>query len=82
MSRQPVRALGAVLALLVLLVPAGRVMADDDPGPVQWPRVDPPGAVGNQSDPLPVKWPKIAKPETGGEANDPQPVKWPAPARG
>jgi len=76
------RVLAAVVATAGLLVPAGQVMADDDPGPVQWPRVAPPDAGGNQSDPGPVKWPKVAKPENGGEGNDPKPLPWPTPTPG
>lgn len=76
------RLLGAVLVTAALLVPAGPVMADDDPGPVQWPRVDAPDAGGNQSDPGPVKWPKVAKPENSGEGNDPKPLPWPTPTPG
>ena len=75
--RRSARVVATLLAVVVLLVPSVQAMADDDPGPVQWPKIGQPDSEGNQSDPGPVKWATIAPPDNNGTANDPQPVKWP-----
>jgi hypothetical protein len=66
---------------LVLLLPAGQVMAADDPGPVKWPSVEQPTGTGTGADPAPVKWTSVNPPDNGG-GNDPRPLKWPAPEQG
>ena len=73
------RVLGSLLATMVLLLPAGQATAADDPGPVEWPKVEQPGAGGNQSGPVPAEWPVVEPPKSQGTGNDPQPVEWPAP---
>ena len=52
------RVVTGVLAVMVLLVPAAQARADNDPGPVKWPKIDQPDT-GDQSDPGPVKWAKV-----------------------
>jgi hypothetical protein len=74
--------LAGVLGTVMLLLPARPATADDDPGPVDWPKIEQPDAGGNGSDPEPVKWATISPPENNGTASDPEPVNWPAPERG
>lgn len=81
-GKQLGRAVGCVLAAVALLMPAGTAGAVDDPGPVSWPKVQPPESGGNQVDPGPVKWVTVPEPEKSGSGSDPGPRKWPAPQRG
>ena len=53
------RVVTGVLAVMVLLLPSAQALADNDPEPVMWPKVDQPDAGGDQSDPAPVTWPKV-----------------------
>ncbi|MDX3006837.1 hypothetical protein PWY87_34545 [Kribbella solani] len=62
--------------VMVLVAPAGRVLAVDDPGPVNWPTVERSGP-GNAADPAPVKWLEVQKPDVGGSNSDPKPTAWP-----
>jgi hypothetical protein len=76
------RALGGVLAAMMLLVPSGMAVAAEDPVPVPWPAVDKPDTGGTAADPAPAAWPAVSKPETGGNGTDPAPQQWPAPQPG
>ena len=79
MKRRMIRVLGPALAAVVLLMPAGQATARDDPGPVDWPKIEQPESPGSQSDPAPIKWTTIEQPANQGNASDPKPVSWPAP---
>jgi cell division septation protein DedD len=74
-----VRIVGGVIGAMVLLLPAGQATADDDPSPVDWPKIEQPDAGGNASDPEPVKWTTVDKPQDNGTASDPKPADWPTP---
>ncbi len=71
------RSVGAVIGATVLLLPAGQAIADDDPSPVDWPKIEQPDAGGNESDPEPVKWTTVDKPADDSNASDPKPDDWP-----
>jgi hypothetical protein len=79
MIRRVARVLGPVLGIVGLLLPAGQATAADDPGPVEWPKVEEPVARSNQSDPAPTEWTVIEPPVSRGSGNDPQPPEWPTP---
>jgi hypothetical protein len=79
MTRRVARVLGPMLGLVVLLMPAAQATAADDPGPVEWPKVEAPVTGGGKSDPAPTEWAKVEKPVSRGTASDPQPPEWPAP---
>jgi hypothetical protein len=70
-----------VLAVLVLAASSGTAWAADDPGPVQWPKIDPPQSEGDRFDPSPQKWIRIDPPSNDGSRDDPEPNDWPAPAQ-
>ena len=53
------RVVTGLLAVMVLLVPSAQALAEDDPEPVQWPRMAVPDTGGDQSDPAPVTWPQV-----------------------
>ena len=80
--RRWARVVTSLVAVAVVLVPSGQAKADDDPGPVQWPKIDQPDAGGgDESDPAPVKWTRITAPENNSDANDPKPAAWPTIAK-
>lgn len=81
MSAGARRVVGFGLAALVLLVPSGRAVADDDPAPVPWPTISKPDSGGTSADPGPIGWPAVPKPESTGNGADPAPRPWPAPQK-
>jgi hypothetical protein len=72
-----IRVANGLLAVVVLLVPSARAMADEDPGPAQWPTIEEPDGGGNASDPGPMKWTTVGEPGDNGSDNDPKPNNWP-----
>ena len=78
-ERRFARVVSVLAGVLVLLVPSAQALAVDDPGPAQWPTIQPPDGGGNGSDPAVVKWPSVAQPESDSSADDPKPVNWPGP---
>lgn len=70
------KALGGVLAVL-LMVPAAPALAADDPDPVTWPTILAPSQQGSGSDPAPIQWTTITKPSSSDSGSDPQPATWP-----
>ncbi|MFI7059823.1 hypothetical protein ACIBL3_02470 [Kribbella sp. NPDC050124] len=81
-ARRLARGVAWFVAVVVLVVPSGSAVADDDPAPVPWPSIGKPEAGGGgQGGPAPISWPSVTKPEDTGSSSNPAPVQWPAPAK-